>query len=100
MQKERYTLPWRPKKTKKCRKKYSARWQKLVHCSRMCPAPRPSQASTKFPKTKRDAIACASTKEHNYLNFAETRTLQLSRLTHPSLSHHSPCDHTLPACAP
>src|SRR5437762_7368374 len=91
MQKERYTLPWRPKKTKKCRKKYSARWQKLVHCSRMCPVPRPSQASTKFPKTKRDAIACASTKEHNYLNFAETRSPKPSRLTHTSLSHHSPC---------
>src|SRR5439155_3039627 len=44
------------------------------------------QASTKFPKTKRDAIACASTKEHNYLNFAETRSPKPSRLTHTSLA--------------
>src|SRR5438270_12236966 len=57
----------------------------------MCAVPRHSQASTKFPKTKRDAIACASTKEHNYLNFAETRSPKPSRLTHTSLSHHCPC---------
>src|SRR5438034_3203453 len=39
-----------------------------------------------FPKTKRGTISCASTEEHNYLNFAETRSPKPRRLTHISLS--------------